>query len=59
MDIECDLFGLRLDLEVDINLALVTPCSTELEVVERKGVVGRLDAVVLSMLGHASVVMLG
>jgi len=57
MGIECDLLGLRLDLEVDINLALVTPCSTKLEVVERKGVVRRLDATLLSMLGHASVVL--
>jgi hypothetical protein len=43
--IQGDFFGFLLDFNVNVDLSLVGPATTELEIEEGDGIVGWLDAV--------------
>lgn len=45
MGVQGDLLSLLLDLDVNIDFALVGPATAELEIGEGDGIVGRLDPV--------------
>ena len=45
MGVQGDLLGLLLDLDVDVDFALVGPATAELEIGEGDGIVGWLDPV--------------
>lgn len=52
--VEHNLFGRLLELERDLDTALVGPISQELQVVDRQVVVDRLDAALKSLLASGS-----
>jgi hypothetical protein len=45
MGVQGNLLGLLLDLDVNVDFALVGPATAELEIGEGDGIVGRLDPV--------------